>query len=164
MLGWKEQQLGELMSLNYGRSLSEKHRVPGSVPVYGSNGKVGWHSVALVETEGIIIGRKGSAGSVHFSDGPFFPIDTTFFVGPSDTCLDLAFLYYLLTHVDLTRIIGDVGVPGLNREMAYRELAFFPEDIGEQRHIAAVLGLVQRAIEHHDRLIALTVELNQVVL
>ena len=41
----------------------------------------------------------------------------------------------------------------------------FPEfDVPEQRKIAAVLGLVQRAIEQQDRLIALTTELKKVLL
>ena len=34
----------------------------------------------------------------------------TFFITASDTKLDLKFLYFLLLHVDLRRILGDVGV------------------------------------------------------
>jgi len=161
---WNEQELGDILTLNYGWSLPEKKRVPGDAPVYGSNGIVGTHQQALVTSPGLIIGRKGSAGNVHYSRRPFCPIDTTFYIAPGDTSLDLEFLYFLLLHIDLKRILGDVGVPGLNREMAYREQARFPSGADEQRKIAAVLGLVQRAMEQQERLIALTTELKKALL
>jgi type I restriction enzyme S subunit len=161
---WSEKQLGEILTLNYGWSLPEKNRVAGGVPVFGSNGIVGTHNEPLVPSEGIIVGRKGSAGNVHLSRKPFCPIDTTFFITPSDTKLDLEFLFYLLLHVDLKRILGDVGVPGLNREMAYREKATFPDEVSEQRKIAGVLGLVQRAMEQQERLLARTAELKKALL
>jgi type I restriction enzyme S subunit len=164
MTDWREDQLGKILTLNYGWSLPEKKRAVGSVPVYGSNGIVGSHNQPLVDSPGLIVGRKGSAGNVHFSKVPFCPIDTTFYVGPDDTELDLEFLFYLLLYLDLKRILGDVGVPGLNREMAYKERVRFPEAGDEQRKIAAVLGLVQRSIEQQERLLALTTELKKALL
>ena len=164
MSDWIEKELGDILSLNYGWNLPEKKRVTGHVPVYGSNGVVGSHNQALVNSAGLIVGRKGSAGNVHYSRKPFCPIDTTFFIAPSDTKLDLEFLYYLLLHLDLKRILGDVGVPGLNREVAYKETARFPDNRDEQRKIAGVLGVVQRAIEQQERLLALTAELKKVLM
>ena len=134
------------------------------MPVFGSNGIVGSHHVPLVNSRGLIVGRKGSAGIVHFSPVPFCPIDTTFFISPTDTTVDLEFLFYLLLHVDLRRILGDVGVPGLNREVAYKEPASLPRSKDEQRKIAGVLGLVQRAMEQQERLIDKTAELKKTLL
>ena len=74
--------LGEVMELAYGKSLSAKHRVPGSIPVYGSNGVVGTQDKPLVEGKSVIVGRKGSAGAVRLVTEPCFPIDTTYFVRP----------------------------------------------------------------------------------
>lgn len=162
--GWIEKELGEVLTLNYGWSLPEKKRVVGDFPVYGSNGVVGSHNKALVPSAGLVVGRKGSAGNVHLARKPFCPIDTTFYIAPSDTSLDLEFLYFLLLHVDLKRILGDVGVPGLNREMAYKERAEFPTDRDEQRKIASLLSLVQRAIEQQERLLQLTAELKKTLL
>lgn len=161
---WSTCSLGEILSLNYGWSLSEAKRVSGEVPVYGSNGVVGYHNKALVDSAGIIVGRKGSAGSVQYSTVPFCPIDTTFYIAQADTSLDLEYLYYLLRFVDLKRIVGDVGVPGLNREMAYLEQVSIPSDKREQREIAAILGQVQKAIEEQERLLALTEELKRTLL
>lgn len=160
--GWETKQLGEILQLNYGKSLPVKIRVEGQIPVYGSNGIVGTHNIAIVDEPGIIVGRKGSAGNVHQSIGPFCPIDTTFYITQSDAPNhELDFLYYLLLHVDLRRILGDVGVPGLNREMAYLEETSFPTDVFEQKKIAHILSMVQRAIEEQERIIAVTTELKK---
>ena len=165
MSGWQTKALGEIIRLNYGKSLAEKKRTDGPIPVFGSNGIVGSHIDPLVNEGGVIVGRKGSAGLVHRSQGPFFPIDTTFYITASDAPdIDLDFLFYLLKHIDLTRIRGDVGVPGLNREMAYLETIRYPSDIAEQKTIAHILSSVQQAIEAQERIIQTTTELKQALM
>ena len=165
MSGWQSKRLGDILRLNYGKSLSVKNRIEGPIPVYGSNGIVGFHNEAIVDAPGLIVGRKGSAGEVHRSPGPFCPIDTTFYVTEADAPdTDLEFLFYLLRHLDLTRITGDVGVPGLNREMAYMEPVHFPTTILEQKKIAHILSTVQRAIEAQERIIQTTTELKKALM
>jgi type I restriction enzyme S subunit len=165
MSEWRTKALGEIIRLNYGKSLADKKRTDGPVPVFGSNGIVGTHIDPLVNEGGLVIGRKGSAGLVHRSHGPFFPIDTTFYITASDApTVDLDFLFYLLKHIDLTRIRGDVGVPGLNREMAYLETIRYPSDIAEQKAIAYILSSVQQAIEAQERIIHTATELKQALM
>ena len=165
MSGWQTKRLGDVLQLNYGKSLPVKSRVEGPIPVYGSNGVVGSHTEAIVDAPGLIVGRKGSAGQVHLSRGPFCPIDTTFYVTANDAPdTDLEFLFYLLQHINLTRIIGDVGVPGLNREMAYMEQVRFPATLPEQKKIAHILSTVQRAIEAQERIIQTTTELKKTLM
>lgn len=82
--------------------------------VYGSGGHVGWHDEALVTGPGIVVGRKGNVGSVYWSDGDFFPIDTTYYV-KSD--LPLRFLDQLLR--TLKYVDSHAAVPGLSRDQAY---------------------------------------------
>lgn len=160
-MNWVTKAVSEVASLNYGRSLPERSRLPGQIPVYGSNGIVGYHALPLVEDCGIVVGRKGSAGEIHFSETPFFPIDTTFYIAAKDTPLNLRYLAFALDHLNLKRILGDVGVPGLNREMAYREHVAYPEEEYEQRQIARVLVAAQRAIEQQQAIIATTRELKR---
>ncbi len=165
MSAWQTKCLGDVLQLNYGKSLSVKNRVEGPIPVYGSNGVVGSHNEAIVDAPGLIVGRKGSAGQVHRSLGPFCPIDTTFYVTAADAPdVDLEFLFYLLRHIDLTRITGDVGVPGLNREMAYMEPVHFPAALPKQKKIAHILSTVQRAIEAQERIIQTTTELKKALM
>lgn len=142
--GWRLAELGDIITLEYGRSLPEKARQPGSVAVYGSNGVVGTHNEALVPSGGIIVGRKGTAGSVTVSPCPFWPIDTTYFVKARQT-VDWDWLAATLHHVRLNELNEATGVPGLNRDKAYRQPILLPP-LDEQRRIAEVLRLVDEAI------------------
>src|SRR4051812_14341823 len=93
--GWASASLGDLLDMHYGKALPESTRKRGPVPVYGSNGVVGWHNAAITNGPAIIVGRKGSAGAVHLCLSPCWPIDTTYFIdefGPYDPKL----LHYLL--------------------------------------------------------------------
>jgi len=112
--GWEVKRLGEVIELAYGKGLKEQNRIPGDVPVYGSSGVVGYHNQSLVEGPGIIVGRKGNVGSVHWTDIPFFPIDTVFYV------ITKLPLYYVCFNLRTQNFIsGDAAVPGLNRNQAY---------------------------------------------
>jgi len=143
---WEVVELGDICEFIYGKSLPQKKRIQGNIPVYGSNGIVDYNTHVLAHSPGIIIGRKGSAGLLHFSETPFFAIDTTFYVTEQDTKVDLRFLFYLLQKLDLKRLKADVGVPGINREMAYKEIAAYPKLSQEQVKIATVLDDIERKI------------------
>ena len=117
--GWEVKALDELIELAYGKALREQERQPGVVPVYGSNGQVGWYDKKLVNGPGIIVGRKGNPGFVRWSPTDFYPIDTTFYVVPKDEKLDLYFLFHALKRQDLPSIAADSAVPGMNRNLAY---------------------------------------------
>lgn len=142
--GWRSGKLGDIISLEYGRSLPDKVRRVGTVPVYGSNGVVGWHDEALVPCGGIVIGRKGTAGSVTVSARPFWPIDTTYFVKLRQP-VDADWLAAILLHSRLNDLNEATGVPGLNRDKAYCQPVLIPP-LDEQRQIAEVLRSVDDVI------------------
>lgn len=112
--GWEVSSLGDRVELAYGKALKADSRKGGPVPVLGSSGVIGWHDEALAEGPGIVVGRKGNVGSVHWVDVDFYPIDTTFYV-VSD--LSLQYLFHNLR--DQHFINSDAAVPGLNRNQAY---------------------------------------------
>lgn len=113
----KTTTLGEEVILNYGKSLPVKSRIQGNVVVVGSGGIIGTHNEALLNTPSIIIGRKGSIGTIYWLDRPSFPIDTTFWV--KSKRLPLEFVFYLLKTIDFSGLNTDSAVPGLNRNHAY---------------------------------------------
>lgn len=115
--GWKVSKVENLMTLSYGKALKATDRIDGSVPVYGSGGITGYHNESLVKGPSIIVGRKGTVGSLYWEDRPFFPIDTVFYV-KTDT--PLTYCYYLLRTLGLENMNTDGAVPGLNRSNAYR--------------------------------------------
>jgi len=149
--GWQHPKLGDIVALEYGRSLPDKVRRFGTVPVFGSNGIVGWHDEALVPSGGIIVGRKGTAGSVTVSPDPFWPIDTTYFVKPRQ-CVDADWLAATLHHARLNELNEATGVPGLNREKAYLQPIFLPP-LDEQGRIAEVLRSADEAIAANEALL-----------
>ena len=118
--GWDVMILGDLLELTYGKALKSDNREQyGDIPVYGSNGQVGWHNMNLVRGPGIIVGRKGNPGTVTWAHSNFFPIDTTFYVVPRNDKDILYFLYFALKSQNLSSLAADSAVPGLNRNLAY---------------------------------------------
>jgi len=124
--GWKLNKLGDVIALAYGKALKASNRMPGNVPVYGSNGPVGLHNEALVKGPGIIVGRKGNPGMITWSSRDFYPIDTTFYVVPKTSLSSLFYLFYALKAQDLPSLSADSAVPGLNRNLAYMNQILVP--------------------------------------
>jgi len=124
--GWKAGKIGDILELKYGEPLKMEHRSGKGFPVVGSSGVVGEHLEAIVKGPGIVVGRKGTMGSVIWIDTDFYPIDTTFYVVDK---LQLGTLYYhllLLKIQDFQSISSDSVVPGLNRNSAYSLPAAIP--------------------------------------
>lgn len=130
--------VGDLLELSYGKALRESDRDGGAVPVVGSGGIVGRHSVGITDAPTIVIGRKGSIGSVTWLDGPSWPIDTTYFVKPKRSDLDHRWTYWMLKSLHMETMNKSAAVPGLNRDDVYRLDVSFPP-LPEQRRIAAIL-------------------------
>lgn len=149
---WRKVKLGDLFELKYGFGLTAQNRADGNIPVYGSSGVVGLHKEARVNKPGIVIGRKGNVGAVYYSAVSFYPIDTVYFIDEPKQEADLRFLYYLLSRIPFKRISSDVGVPGLNRDLAYQLEIAIPEDVDEQKRIADVLSAFDKKIELNNRI------------
>jgi type I restriction enzyme S subunit len=126
--GWSVSRLNEICNFAYGQALKDSSRQPGSVPVYGSNGKVGVHNTALVKGPGIVVGRKGNPGFVTWVPEDFFPIDTTFYVVPRFPVVGMRYLFHQLSLLDLPALAADSAVPGLNRNIAYMTEVIVPPE------------------------------------
>lgn len=111
--------LGDVMELNYGKTLRDQERSGVGFPVYGSNGIVGYHSEFFVEGPGIITGRKGTLGVINYSFDNFYPIDTTFYITSKIDSRGLFYEYFLLKTLNLFEMNSDSAVPGLNRTLAH---------------------------------------------
>lgn len=70
---WINVKLKDIADFKYGKSLPERDRQAGDFSVYGSGGIVDTHNQCVAE-KGIIVGRKGSIGSVYYSDKSFFQL------------------------------------------------------------------------------------------
>lgn len=123
-------RLRDVLTLAYGKGLRKVDRVAGPVPVFGSGGVFDYHNEALIDGPAIIVGRKGTVGSIYWVDEPSFPGDTVFYV---ESELPLTYCFYLLRTLGLNEMNTDAAVPGLNRENAYRlEVPSPPASLIEQ--------------------------------
>ena len=135
---WSALRLKWVCNFLYGESLSAQERENGIIPVYGSNGIVGYHNRSITEKPCIIVGRKGSFGKVTFSEKKCYPIDTTYYIDCTSTKNYMRWLWYLLPLLKMDEFSRDSAVPGLNREDAYRNIVTLPSSY-EQQQIAAYL-------------------------
>lgn len=130
--GLQLKKINEALELWYGKALKKSDRIAGEYPVYGSGGIIGNHDSFLVKGPGIIVGRKGTVGSIYWEERDFFPIDTTYFVKPIEE-YNLVYLFHLLKSQNLESMNTDAAVPGLNRNNVYRlKFIDFPKEIRDK--------------------------------
>ena len=158
--GWALPSVSDLIEINYGKGLKKSDRKVGSVPVYGSNGVVGKHDVALTKGSSIIIGRKGSVGAVHYSPTACWPIDTTYYVDKFNG-LNQQFLMHALRNLDLANLDTSTAIPGLNRNDVYSEEIPLPPITEQKRIVAKLEGLLTRVNTTKGRLAKVSVILKR---
>jgi type I restriction enzyme S subunit len=135
---WTRTTVGEFCPFKYGKGLPERNRKSGAVSVFSSAGLVGSHNVALVQSQGVVIGRKGTVGSITFASEAFWPIDTAFYIEDQPHIRNIRFTYYLLKTLGLHLMNTDSAVPGLNRENAHA-LEILVPSLNVQKCIADLL-------------------------
>ena len=86
----------------------------GDIPVFGSNGALDRHNVAKVQGGGVITGRSGTIGKVYYTEGDYWPLNTSLFSVDTHGN-NIIYLAYLLQMYDLSRFTEGTGVPTLNR-------------------------------------------------
>lgn len=144
---WEMVPADELFELVYGKALVASARNPGSVPVYGTNGRCGWHDQAIFDAPGVVLGRKGQGPlGVEWVSEDYWVIDTAYSLRPKRTDIDLKFFYYLIKHIGLNHLKDGTSNPTLSRDAFGRQAFPFPPE-SEQRAIAATLGALDDKIE-----------------
>ncbi len=144
--GWRHVPLGEVVTLHYGKALDKNDRDPdGSVPVYGANGIKDRSNKSLADGPSLIVGRKGSAGEITREDGPFWPLDVSYYTSHDPDRLDFDFLEYALATLNLPSMARGVK-PGINRNDVYAVPMALPS-LEEQKRIVAVLDQAFAALD-----------------
>lgn len=143
---WIETTWGELVTLEYGKSLRNYSNHSGDIPVFGTNGQIGYTDKALCSFPSVIVGRKGAYRGIHFSDKPFFVIDTAFYIKPKSANIDLKFAYYQLLTQDINGMDSGSAIPSTSREDFYNLPLRLPK-LHTQTRIAAILSALDDKIE-----------------
>ena len=134
---WPLVPLKDIATLKRGYDLPTKLRVPGDVPIYASNGQNGSHNEVKMKGPGVITGRSGTIGKVHFTERDYWPLNTALYV-TNFHGNDPKWVFYMLVAFRLERFVEGAGVPTLNRNLVHDELIPLPP-LEEQKRIAAIL-------------------------
>ena len=147
--GWGQLPLGGLVIFQYGKGLKKSERADkGPVPVFGSNGMVGFTDSRLTDRPAIIVGRKGSAGALNLCDGPSWTTDVAYYV-ESPSFIGIRFLLLALRSMDLDRLARGVK-PGLSRSAAYMNIMRVPP-LAEQHRIVTKVDELMTLCDQLER-------------
>ncbi|WP_434222769.1 restriction endonuclease subunit S [Limnospira platensis CENA597] len=149
---WEVKQLKNIAPLQRGFDLPTSQLKKGSYPVVYSNGVMNYHAQFIVSSPGVITGRSGTIGNVHYIEQNYWPHNTTLWV-TSFINSHPKYIYYLYTSIKLARFGTGSGVPTLNRNDVH-ELNIAIPPLPEQKAIASVLSDVDELISSLDKLIA----------
>ncbi len=115
----------------------------GAIPVYGSNGALDHHNIAKVQGGGVITGRSGTIGKVFYTEGDYWPLNTSLFSVDTHGN-NVVYLAYLLEMFDLTRFVEGTGVPTLNRNMFHNKSIIYV-GLNEQIRFAEFVKQVDKS-------------------
>ena len=149
---WEVMLLGNLSnSISSGRN---KHRdAHGQYPVFGSTGIIGYSSTYEYEGPVILVARVGAnAGTLNFASGQYDVSDNTLIITIKQNVYDYNFAYNQLTHYKLNKLVFGSGQPLITSKQL-KNIRIPVPPLAEQRKIAEVLGVWDKAIEKQARLI-----------
>jgi len=158
---WLETTLGEMVTFQRGFDITKKEQRSGPYAVISSSGPKSTHCEFKVKGLGVVIGRKGSLGTVFFSKDDFWPHDTTLWVKDFHGN-DEKFAYYFLQTMHLEQYDAGASNPSLNRNHIHLIPILYPP-LPTQRKIAAILSAYDDLIENNTRRIALLEEMAQAI-
>jgi len=150
---WKVTTIGDFAPLQRGFDLPTTKVEAGDYPVVYSNGIVRNHKDFQVKGAGIVTGRSGTIGKVHYIESDFWPHNTTLWV-TSFGDAHVKFVYYLFKYIGFERFKSGSGVPTLNRNDAHSFKITVPTKVDEQTAIATALSDVDNVIGSLEKLIA----------
>lgn len=153
---WPLVELKNIATLKRGYDLPTKLRVEGEVPIYAANGRNGTHNEVKIKGPGVITGRSGTIGKVHYTEDDYWPLNTALYV-TNFHGNDPRWVYYMLSAFKLERFVEGAGVPTLNRNLVHDELIPLPP-LDEQKRIAAILDKADAIRQKRKQAIALADE------
>lgn len=153
---WRDATLQDLVFFQRGYDITKAQQHLGNVPVISSSGVTSFHNEAKAQGPGLIIGRKGTLGSVHYSEQDYWPHDTTLWSRDLRGNIP-RFVYYFLHTIDFKRFDVGNSNPTLNRNHIHALPIKIPP-LGVQESIASILCAYDNLIENNRRRMALLEE------
>lgn len=134
---WEVVSLGRKITLQRGVDITKEEQVEGDIPVVSSGGISSYHDTPLAKGPGVLVGRKGTAGAVHYVDTDYWPHDTTLWVkefGDNSR----RYIYYKLVSMNLASFDTGSSNPTVNRNLVHPVKVSWPPR-NEQESISTYL-------------------------
>ena len=146
---WEVKRFDSFSVLQRGYDITKKQQQSGDFPVVSSGGVSSYHDEAKVKGPGVVIGRKGSLGTVHYIPDDYWPHDTTLWV-KNFKGNNPKFVASLLETLKLKRFDTGAANPTLNRNIVHGEKIAIPP-VDQQEEIGQALEAVESKIATHER-------------
>lgn len=143
--GWDEVLFNKVLVLRRGFDLPIQSRIKGKVPIIASNGILDWHNEFKVKGPGIVTGRSGTLGKVHFVETDYWPLNTALYSQDLNGNNPI-YLLYLLKNFRVERFTRGAGVPTLNRNLVHSEM-IYKTSIKLQNQFAEKIALIEQQKE-----------------
>ena len=148
---WVGKLLGEVAPLQRGFDLPSDMLRHGKIPVVYSNGVQKYHEIGMASAPGLVTGRSGTIGKLHFvEEGEYWPHNTSLWVTGFKGNVP-RFVYYLYDSIGMNRFSSGSGVPTLNRNDVHAFSSSIPESLAEQQKIADCLSSLDELIAAQAR-------------
>jgi len=136
--GWRFGQLDQALFLQRGFDLPHGARKLGDIPIIASTGVNGFHNEAKANGPGVVTGRSGTLGVVHYVHEDFWPLNTALWVKEFRSVTPFV-AYFMLSDLNLAQYNSGASVPSLDRKVVHsievlippeKIMALFDEQIG----------------------------------
>ncbi|WP_215192580.1 restriction endonuclease subunit S [Exiguobacterium sp. s7] len=135
---WEVSKLKNLFILQRGHDLTHEEFNEGEIPVYASNGIMGYHNTITTKGPNVTVGRSGSVGKVNYVETDFWAHNTCIYVKDNKKN-NMKYIYYILKSLDMSNLSTQTAVPTLDRKNIQNSNFVYTVDIEEQREIALYL-------------------------
>jgi type I restriction enzyme S subunit len=156
---WKHCSLGEALTFQRGFDITKKEQRDGPYKVISSSGPKSTHIDFKAKGPGVVIGRKGTLGSVFYTEEDYWPHDTSLWIKDFHGN-DPKFAYYFLQTMGFEKLDVGAANPSLNRNHIHTIPVRYP-DLPTQRKIAGILSAYDDLIENNLRRIKILEEMAQ---
>ena len=144
-------KFSDLFKWTSGKSISPSD---GNIPLYGSNGIIGYTNSAKYENK-IILGRVGAyCGSVAYCSGKFNATDNTLITSCVENRILTLYAYYLLKSFNLNNFAGGAAQPLITQSILKRLKCDVPS-LSQQCRIASILSTYDSLIKTNTKRIRL---------
>ena len=138
--GWEMATLGEVCHVYQPQTLAQKALRQGPYPVFGANGQIGWHSEFNHENEELVLGCRGSVGSVHVTPRKTWINGNAMVVRPKDSRISIELLKYaFLGGIKISDAISGTAQPQITRTSLSPLPICFPTAKAEQYQLTKKL-------------------------